>query len=481
MSSTESVGTPAGVPSLSSRATWLLIALFILTIPFTSARVRGDGIGYYAYARSLIVDHNLQFKGDWKGAGSEPAVVVRDSHGLSVNSHITKTGHIANYFAVGPALLWSPFIAATHAGILLLRHMGYSIAADGHGHAYLLAMAFATALYGFIGLLLSFQLARAFTGEKWALLAAVTIWLASSLPVYMYVDPSWAHAPSAFAVAWFLWYWHRTNAHRTRVQWMILGLISGLMCDIYFANAVFLLVPILDFISEGRTTFHENASWLGTLKRALPSLFIYFGALLIGFLPTLAVRQIIFGNPLAAAAYASRPWQWESPKFWSILFSSSRGLFVCTPVLTLAVAGLFFLRRKQPALGNRLLACTAAFYALISVYPWWDGVASFGNRFFISLTPVFVVGLAVTFEKFTNVWRDQRRATRRVVAVAAVLIVWNLGLVYQWSNGLFPNVGPVYWREVVYNQIRVVPGDLLRNMGSLAAHVSNDSARSADE
>jgi hypothetical protein len=479
MSFSEPASTRRGVLSLSFRTKKLLIALFILTIPFTIARIRGDGIGYYAYARSLIVDHNLQFKGDWKAVGSEPFVVVRDSHGFPVNSHLTKTGHIPNYFAVGPAMLWAPFVAVTHAGILILRHMGYAIAADGHGRPYVWAMAFATALYGFLGLLFSFQLARAFAGEKWAFLATVTIWLASSLPVYMYVDPSWAHAQSAFAVAWFLWYWHRTSAHRSRAQWMIWGLISGLMCDVYFANSVFLLVPILDFLSEGRKALREGAPLLNTLQRALSSLFIYFGAIVVAFLPTLAVRQIIFGNPLAPAAYASQPWRWESPEFWSILFSSSRGLFVCTPVLILAVAGLFFVRRKQPALGNRLLACTAAFYALIAVYPWWDGVASFGNRFFISLTPVFVVGLAATFERFIAIWQDSRRAMRRAVAVAAVLILWNLGLVYQWSTGLLPNVGPVNWAEVVYNQVRVVPGDILATLRSQDARVSAASVRSA--
>jgi hypothetical protein len=49
-----------------SRAEKALSILLILTIPLIHAQVRGDGIGYYAYARSLLIDHNLQFAGDWK-------------------------------------------------------------------------------------------------------------------------------------------------------------------------------------------------------------------------------------------------------------------------------------------------------------------------------------------------------------------------------------------------------------------------------
>ena len=37
------------------------------------------------------------------------------------------------------------------------------------------------------------------------------------------------------------------------------------------------------------------------------------------------------------------------------------------------------------------------FYAVISFYPDWDGLSSFGNRFFVSLTAVFILGLTAVF------------------------------------------------------------------------------------
>ena len=109
-------------------------------------------------------------------------------------------------------------------------------------------MAFGTAFYGFCGLLFSYLLARKFLDPSWALLATLGIWVGSSLPVYMYFNPFWSHAHSAFVVALFLWYWDRTRPNRILGQWIILGLISGLLVDVYFVNGVFLLIPLVESI-----------------------------------------------------------------------------------------------------------------------------------------------------------------------------------------------------------------------------------------
>src|SRR6202040_3003058 len=148
----------------------------------------------------------------------------------------TRTGHLDNHFTVGPAMLWAPFLLLAHGGVLLERAFGSQVPADGFSGPYRLAMAFGTAFWGFLGLLLAFRLARQYAGDLWAFLATLTIWWASSLPVYMYFNPSWSHAHSAFTAALFLWYWERTRRERTAKQWVVLGLITGLMLNVYYPN-----------------------------------------------------------------------------------------------------------------------------------------------------------------------------------------------------------------------------------------------------
>ena len=42
-----------------------LLILFILTLPLVNPWIRGDGVGYYAFARSLLIEHKLDFTKDW--------------------------------------------------------------------------------------------------------------------------------------------------------------------------------------------------------------------------------------------------------------------------------------------------------------------------------------------------------------------------------------------------------------------------------
>jgi hypothetical protein len=111
-------------------------------------------------------------------------------------------------------------------------------------------MAFGTACYGFGALWIAFRIARRYFDERWAFLAALGIWFGSSLAVYMYFNPSWSHAPSAFIVALFVWYWLRTRESRSLREWLILGALGGLMMDVYYINAVVLWLPMCDVIAE---------------------------------------------------------------------------------------------------------------------------------------------------------------------------------------------------------------------------------------
>ena len=138
-------------------------------------------------------------------------------------SEYTSTGHLDNHFSIGPAILWSPFLVAAHLVVLSYDALGGHVPADGYSKPYILAMALGTTFYGFLAIWISFRLARKYLPEQWAFWGALGIWFASSLPVYMYFNPSWSHAHSAFIVALFVWYWDRTRATRTFRQWALLG------------------------------------------------------------------------------------------------------------------------------------------------------------------------------------------------------------------------------------------------------------------
>lgn len=446
-----------------SRYEKALVVLFALTIPFVHAQVSGDGIGYYAYARSLLIDHNLQFASDWTDPKNQLLYVYLDGH--IIPNPITKTGHLPNFWSVGPAMMWAPFLVAAHWTVLGLNRLGWQISPDGHSWPYMVAMAGASTLFGFLGLFLSHRLARRYVEERWAFLATLGIWLGGSLPAYIYVLPALPHAHSAFCSALFFWYWLRTRESRTYGQWIALGLISGLMIDVRFDSIILLLAPLLDSLTGFVTAWRTRQSNPDALRKLSYSNVLYGLAVFVAFLPTLVTRQVIFGNPFRFGIYTSQPWNWTSPAFLRVLFSTSHGLLVFTPILVLAFVGLFLLLQSGHSEAKIYLAVTLAFYCFISVCPWWHGTIGLGNRYFISLTPLFVVGLAVTFSRAMRIWGEARPAMWRLGTITALLIIWNLGLIYQWSTMLLSTRNEVNWDEVLYNQLRVVPGQLVKDLG----------------
>jgi hypothetical protein len=445
-----------------SRYEKTLLFLFLLTLPFVHPAVEGDGVGYYAYLRSPLIDHNFQFSSDFKDPKNELLSIYLDKH--FIPNPITKTGHLPNFYSVGPAILWLPFVAITHVVVLTLNHFGWNIAADGHSRPYVVVLCFATALYGFLGLWISFRLARKYVDEPWAFWATLAIWLASSLPLFLYLYPSWSHAHSVFCASLFLWYWDRTRGTRRPAQWLILGLLSGLMVDVYSANSVFLLAPGIEAAYAYLNAWRKRVAGLPEFWSNLRLHILYAAGVLLALLPTFIAREIIYGNPFAAGVYADVRWRWAHPMFRAVLFDTSHGLFVCTPILLLALVGLCLLARRRPEIGGPCLAISLAFYVLISLYPWWFGSFGFGNRFFVSLTPIFILGLSFLFSESVRLWGTARAASRRLLPVTMILILWNLGLVYQWSVDMFPWRSQVYWDEVLYDQFHVVPQQAFRDL-----------------
>jgi len=419
--------------------------------------VRGDGVGYYAFARAPLIQHNLDFTRDYQEANTSFRENRLDKNGQPTAEFRTRTGHLENHFTVGPAILWAPFLAATHVGVLLARSMGSAVSPDGFSTPYRIAMALATAFYGFLGLLISFRIARKYVDETWALLATLGIWWASSLPVYMYFNPSWSHAHSAFVVALFLWYWHETRDSRNLWQWILLGALAGLMLDVYYANVMLFVILPFEAMREYGAAFRRATPGTPGVWQLLTRHAAFAIALLVCMLPTFIAHRVIYGSIFATGYVPIRDWFWGSPYLLSVLFSANHGLLSWTPVLLFALIGLFAFWRSVPRVGGTFLVAAIAYYYFIASYPDWAGISSYGSRFFVSLTPLFIVGLAVFLDRVTRIFRTRGAALAGACVFLACFVFWNAGLMFQWGTHLIPARGAISFPEMIRNQFVVVP------------------------
>jgi len=446
----------------------ILIVIFVLTLPLVNPWVRGDGVGYYAYARALLIEHRLDFRNDWLHANSTFRLGRVDSQNQILPTQFTSTGYIDNHFSIGPAILWAPFLLIAHLVVKANHLFGGSVPADGFSFPYILSMALGTATYGFLGILLSFRLTTRHLDSLWAFWGCLGIWFGSSLPVYMYFNPSWSHALSTFVVALFFWYWDRTREDRTVNQWVWLGLISGMMLNVYYVSAVLLVVPLLEsfvhYIQDLR--FRQ---WRSVCRLLLRNL-IFSISLLISFLPTLITKWIVYGS-YRKFGYGER-WDFASPALLKVCFSSEHGLFSWTPILGFAVIGLVLHQQYDRLLSLYFVLAFAVYLYTIGCYQEWAGISSFGNRFFVSLTPLFVLGLASLFDRLAQTLGSMR-SMRLAASLTIVLVTWNLGLVFQWGTHLIPARGPISWSETIHNQFFVVPNVARREIESYLTRRKN--------
>ena len=188
---------------------------------------------------------------------------------------------------------------------------------------------------------------------------------------------------------------------------------------------------------------------------------VLFAVVMIAcLLPTFLSRYVVYGSPFESGYGSMKDWAWRSPYFLAVLFSSEHGLLVWTPVIALSCIGVVIFALREPRVGGAILAAMLAFYFFIACYPDWAGISSYGNRFFVSLTPIFIIGLSVFFARVAQVFVSQRVAVAALGSAVALLIAWNLAFIFQWGTHLVPARGPIVWSEMIHNQFAVVPREI---------------------
>ena len=136
--------------------------------------------------------------------------------------------------------------------------------------------------------------------------------------------------------------------------------------NIYFPNGIFLLLPFVESVLSYHRQLREQPVAMRTL---LVQNLLFVLACLLTFLPTIVTRRIIFGGYFRFGSYSHLSWDWSAPHLREVLFSSDHGLFSWTPILALALLGLFFVPRASKLLALYFGLAVLAYYYVISSTP----------------------------------------------------------------------------------------------------------------
>lgn len=427
------------------RGVLAIILIWALCLPLLTPRVYAvDSVEYYVYLRSLLFDGDLNFTNDYTHFDE-----LNPNAGIAkalLNRRDPITGNPINLAPIGTSILWAPAFLGAHVSVMAARAFGINVAADGYSYPYIFAIAAATAIYGLLGLLLSYRIARRYTRIWPATIATIVCCLASPLVFFMYVSPPWSHVPAFFMTAAFISYWLRTRPSRTFGQWIVLGLFGGLMTLCREQLGLFMLLPAIDGLSD-YWTFLRARQWQNIRVRFTQHcLFLVIIALTL--IPQFLAYRSLNGRWGPSTIVSDKLSLWSS-HFFGTLIDPAHGAFMWTPIWAVGMVGLVLLWKHDRVLTLLFgLVLFAQIYVNGAFGTTWHLTGSFGFRRLLEATPIFVLGTALVFERI-------RIPRSLLAALCVLLIVWNFGLIAQWSLPPRPIKDGLVWNGMLQRQLAI--------------------------
>lgn len=348
----------------------LYIAGFMTHAMYLKKTVYGDGVFYFSWLHSIVVDGDIDFRDEYKILGlSQPSL---------------PSGLPGNKYSVGPPILWATNFIWLHT----------LLGGDGFGFPYQFVVGLTSGFFALTGLILTFRLLTQFFSSKVSILATLGVAFATNLFFYGSLDTVNSHSASFFASILFLNFLFSKSKN-----WFLIGFSLGLVGLMRTQDLIYMLALIPFFKTMNKIKF-------------LVGLFI-------GFSPQLLAWQALYGK-FWISPYISNieGFNLLQPRVFGVLFSVQNGLFLWTPVTLIGLVGLFFSKL------NKWLKIipVLAIYIVSTWSTWWQG-ASYSGRMFVSILPLFALGLA---HVFSWLWSRGLRETYLLLAIVFPLSALNM-------------------------------------------------------
>jgi len=381
--------------------------------------IRSDGVSYYEYLPAWIADGDPTFE----------TLALDCCAGYDVEEPVgihrrPESGRWLAVHPMGVAVLMLPFFLVAH-----VLSWWSNLPRDGFSLYYQYIVGAAGLAYFVAGLVVLRRVLRLHFGDGVVLATLVAITFGTNLFHYAVFDSTFSHAFSFFLIASLLLlvedWWTAPTLRRS----IALGVVSGLIVLVRHTNGVFLaIVPCYgvsrwsDLAANGARLWHRRRLVMVTMAAAgvcvLPQLLVYKWA---------SGHWIVNSYPEGSFSFAA-------PHLVGTMFSVERGLFFWSPVLLLAIPGMFVATGWARGLVAPTVGVLAIVTYLMASWFMWDLGAGFGHRGYTDALSLFAVYLASVFA-----WTARRPRLAPWVAGAVVLLVaLSTFQMWQYWNGLVP-------------------------------------------
>lgn len=392
------------------------VVLFVsLRVGNSPALIVSDGKAYYAWARSVVIDRDVDFDNDYRAL--YPPDPLPDEARV-----LTPIGHVPNKYPVGLALIEAPGVLLGH----LIARVVPSVEADGVSWPYQVAIGGGLLALYLCGIGLLFRaMVRLGAAPMWAASFCGMVLAGTNAIHYIAKEPAMAHGAGVaiFSIALYLASgWPDEWSSVSKAERGAFGLLLGLLVLVRNSNAA--VLPFLLYAA-----LRERGASLG----AVPIIAV---SGLVALLQPLSL-YLLWGD-LRLNTYSGEGFTAGPFGLWSTLFSARHGLFIYHPWYLILVALNCLAVAKTSSITSVL--ALVSFVGLVFIngswWCWWFG-AGFGNRAFIESVGPLSVGAAL----FVSAWWHRRSAAWVVGTLAIVVTLLNCDLWLGYLLQRYPHDG----------------------------------------
>lgn len=421
------VGAVKNPKSLSFETKVLLlfavpIALVILIhYILTGFIIYNDGTSYYSYARSLIIDRDLNFTNEWSFYNTSYSRFSSEPRGINAPTTSTPKGYPENIYLIGNSVMWLPFFLAAHAAAMILSFLGLPVNADGYSWPYEIAIGIASLIYGFLAMLLIYRFCRKWFDNGTSLLATISIWYGTAAFWYNAIEPSLAHVNSIFLNALFVYFWHNTLGKRTKLQWALLGIILGFVFLVRQQDVLIGLLAAFELAKNVLKAATDGLNKLRLFAKNIANAAVFGIGILAMVFQQMLVWKKMFGSFIiythSSLTKIEPTLYWTSPQLVPLFFSADLGMWR-VPLMLLALVGTFVFALRARGVAWYFLVVVVAQLLLTASWSGW--VNGYGIRLLLGLSVFFALGAAEIIDRL-----KRKISSRWVYAVIAALVAAN--------------------------------------------------------
>ena len=374
-------------PASHTAYVWVCVVVISFACITRAARwdkydvIASDTTGYYAYLAAGFITHDL---GDGTYLNAVRATYRQDISADYGNVHLPNGKTVFKY-PLGMAVAYAPWFGLAHGYALL-----HGDPADGYSRPYQHILALGCWAYALLGLWLLGRELRHYFSDHIAALTLLAVGLGTNLFCYATYEATMPHATLFLLNVLLLRHTRQWYAQGTWRAGLALAVVFGLQLLIRPSELWMGAVPALWGLSTraalGQRLAYWRAHWqqLAAMSAAV--------ILLVG-------QQFLFwrvvGGHWLLDFYPGEKFDFLHPHLLQGLFDIRKGWLMWTPLMALALAGIFWMRRFAAAPAQPPLLVLVPLVLFVT-FSWWDWRygGGFSARPLISLYPLLSLAMA---------------------------------------------------------------------------------------